>query len=176
MHANCKWIFKFNVLNNHSQPRLPSRLLPSPGPSLRRRPTSQSVDFFSMQTNEEMEITANMHIHAPMASVCAVALRRTVQRQRPRRPMRSPKGRLLTLRRRPQHHLTRREGKGKSRGKECKAHNLQACTRPRQQQSSRSSSAKPTPKQTYAKPKGKTADAQAKTPASPDKKRGKREI
>ena len=41
------------------------------------------------------------------------------------------------------------------------SHNLQACTRPRRQQSSRSSSAKPGPKKTYAKPKGKTADAQA---------------
>ena len=32
---------------------------------------------------------------------------------------------------------------------------LQACTRPRRQQSSRSSSAKPAPKKAYAKPKGK---------------------
>ena len=53
------------------------------------------------------------------------------------------------------------------------AHNLPACTRPRRQQSSRSSSAKPAPKKTYAKPKGKTADAQVKTQGSPDKKKGK---
>ena len=40
------------------------------------------------------------------------------------------------------------------------SHNLQACTRPSRQQSSRSSSVKPAPKKTYAKPKGRAADTQ----------------
>ena len=40
------------------------------------------------------------------------------------------------------------------------SHNLQACTRPRQQQSSQSESVKPDSKKTYAKPKGKGADPQ----------------
>ena len=58
------------------QPRLPSRQ-PSPSPSLRQRPTSQSVcRSFSNQTDAGMEILASMHILAPMAGVCAVALRR----------------------------------------------------------------------------------------------------
>ena len=53
------------------------------------------------------------------------------------------------------------------------SHNLQACTRPRRQQS-RTSSAKPAPKKEYPKPKGRTAGAQSsKAPVSSDKKKGK---
>ena len=40
------------------------------------------------------------------------------------------------------------------------SHNLQACTHRCRQQSSRSSSVKPAPKKTYAKTKGRAADAQ----------------
>ena len=40
------------------------------------------------------------------------------------------------------------------------SHTLQACADPRQQQSSRSISVKPTLKKTYAKPEGRAADAQ----------------
>ena len=49
------------------------------------------------------------------------------------------------------------------------SHNLQACTRPRRQQSSRSESVKPASKKTYAKPKGKAADHQG----SQEKKKSK---
>ena len=52
-------------------------------------------------------------------------------------------------------------------------HNLQACAHPRRQQSSRSSSAKPAIKEAYAKPKGKTAEAQASNQGAQDKKKVK---
>ena len=52
------------------------------------------------------------------------------------------------------------------------SHNLQACTRPRRQQSSRSDSAKPASKNTYAKPKGKAADTQGSN-GSQEKKKSK---
>ena len=54
------------------------------------------------------------------------------------------------------------------------AYNLQARTRPRRQQSSRTSNTKPGPKKDYSKPKGKTAEAQSsKAPVSTDQKKGK---
>ena len=53
------------------------------------------------------------------------------------------------------------------------SHNLQACTRPRRQQSSRSDSAKPASKKTYAKPKGKAADTPWSHQGSPEKKKSK---
>ena len=54
------------------------------------------------------------------------------------------------------------------------SHNLQACTCPRRQQSSRASSAKPVLRKEYPKPKGKTANAQSSNaPASSDKKKGR---
>ena len=49
------------------------------------------------------------------------------------------------------------------------SHNLQACARPRRQQSSRSDSLKPAPKKTQAKPKGKAAENQG----SQEKKKSK---
>ena len=49
------------------------------------------------------------------------------------------------------------------------SHNLQACTRSRRQQSSRSESVKPASKKPYAKPKGKAADNQG----SQEKKKSK---
>ena len=57
-----------------------------------------------------------------------------------------------------------------------KSHNLQACTRPRRQQSSRSESVKPASKKTYAKPKGKAADNQGyqEKKKSKGKSKGKR--
>ena len=51
------------------------------------------------------------------------------------------------------------------------SHNLQACARPRRQQSSRSSSAKPAPKKPYVKPEGKAADAQTSTQGAQDRKK-----
>ena len=98
---------KHLAANKLSQPRLPSRP-PSLNPSLRRRPTSHSVDFFLSQMDARVGILASMHTHALTASVCAVALRRTsfkpvpvladngllapaVQSQRPRRPTISPR-------------------------------------------------------------------------------------
>ena len=53
------------------------------------------------------------------------------------------------------------------------SHNLQACTCPRRQQSSRSSSAKAAPKKTHAKPKGKTADAKVSNQGPQDKNKEK---
>ena len=53
------------------------------------------------------------------------------------------------------------------------SHNLQACARPRRQQSSRSSSVKPAPKKTYAKPKGRAADAQGSNQGHQEKKQSK---
>ena len=53
------------------------------------------------------------------------------------------------------------------------SHNLQACTRPRRQQSSRSSSAKPAPRMPYAKPKGRAADAQTSSQGNQEKKKAK---
>ena len=53
------------------------------------------------------------------------------------------------------------------------SHNLQACTRPRRQQSSRSDSVKPASKKTYAKPKGKAADTQGSNTGSQEKKKSK---
>ena len=51
------------------------------------------------------------------------------------------------------------------------SHNLQACTRPRRQQSSRSESVKPASKKTYGKPKGKASDNQG--PQEKKKSKGK---
>ena len=53
------------------------------------------------------------------------------------------------------------------------SHNLQACARPRRQQSSRSDSVKPASKKTYAKPKGKAADTQGSNNGSQEKKKSK---
>ena len=53
------------------------------------------------------------------------------------------------------------------------SHNLQACTRPRRQQSSRSTSVKPASKKPYAKPKGRAADAQGSNQGSQEKKKSK---
>ena len=53
------------------------------------------------------------------------------------------------------------------------SHNLQACTRPRRQQSSRSNSVKPAPKKTYAKSKGRAADAQESNQGNQEKKKSK---
>ena len=50
------------------------------------------------------------------------------------------------------------------------SHNLQACAR-RRQQSSRSSSAKPAPRNPYAKPKGRAADAQTSSQGNHEKKK-----
>ena len=53
------------------------------------------------------------------------------------------------------------------------SHNLQACARPRRQQSSPSDSVKPASKKTYAKPKGKAADTQGSYQGSQEKKKSK---
>ena len=52
-------------------------------------------------------------------------------------------------------------------------HNLQACARPRRQQSSRSESVKPASKKTYVKPKGKAADNQGQGSQEKKKSKGK---
>ena len=53
------------------------------------------------------------------------------------------------------------------------SHNLQACARPRRQQSSRSESVKPASKKTYVKPKSKAADTQEQGSQEKKKSEGK---